>query len=101
MNQTAAILLMYLMFGQFMILMCGAFLLWWMGDFGGRRAAENLAKQTAGKPAAVVLDAKPVTEGGDWLVPLADDHSIAPRIAVDELQHDNDAAPARDQAVRA
>jgi hypothetical protein len=101
MNQTAAILLMYLMFGQFMILMCGAFLLWWMGDFGGRRFADNRAKQTAGKGAAVVLDAKPITDSGDWLVPLTDDHSIAPRVAADALEHDNDAAPVRDHAIRA
>ena len=101
MNQTAAILLMYLMFGQFMILMCGAFLLWWMGDFGGRRFQDNRTTTPAGKAAAVVLDAKPVTENGNWLVPLTDDHSIAPRVAVDELEHDNDAVPVRDHAVRA
>ena len=100
MNQTAAILLMYLMFGQFMILMCGAFLLWWMGDFGGRRF-EQQSTQPAGKAAAVVLDAKPATGSGDWLVPLTDDHSIAPRVAAEALEHDNDAAPVRDQAVRA
>ena len=92
---------MYLMFGQFMILMCGAFLLWWMGDFGGRRFAEQQAKQTAGKATAVVLDAKPATDSGDWLVPLTDDHSIAPRVAAEALEHDNDAAPVRDHAIRA
>jgi hypothetical protein len=101
MNQTAAILLMYLMFGQFMILMCGAFLLWWMGDFGGRRFAGNRATQPAGKTTAVANDAKPATEGGAWLVSPTDDHSIAPRVAAGALEHDNDAAPAHDHAVRA
>jgi hypothetical protein len=101
MHQTAAILLMYLMFGQFMILMCGAFLLWWMGDFGGRRSTDNRAKQPADKPTVVAPDSKPAAASGDWLIPLADDHSIAPRVTVGELEHDNDAAPARDQAVGA
>jgi hypothetical protein len=82
MENTAVVTLLLLMFGQFLILTCGALLLWFMGDFGEKPKWFNRRKEQAQEP-VVVMPKRPSERAGkadDSLLSLANDHSIQPRV---------------------
>lgn len=81
MENTAVVTLLLLMFGQFLILTCGALLLWWMGDFGERPKWFSRRKEQA-QETVVSMPKRPrerVGRGGDSLMSLANEHSIQPQ----------------------
>ena len=80
MQNTAVITLMYLMFGQFLILTFGAFILWWVGDFSSRPFDDKSAKHRTEEGKLVTRRAAGKSSGGqtDGLPALAHDHSIQP-----------------------
>ena len=81
MENTAVVTLLLLMFGQFLILTCGALLLWWMGDFGERPKWFSRRKEPA-QETIVAMPKRPrerAGRGGDSLMSLANEHSIQPQ----------------------
>lgn len=81
MENTAVITLLLLMFGQFLILTCGALLLWWMGDFGERPQWFSRRKDQA-QETVVAMPKRPLERagrGGNSLMSLANEHSIQPQ----------------------
>ncbi len=118
MNETAGIALLYLMFGQFLILSFGILVLWWMSEPGtawtqsraerrtqaeARLAVPEASVQLTTDPAADVDD-RPTTRRppstGDALLALARDHSIEPKPANDRFKDDRIPAGSQDHALR-
>lgn len=87
MHNSTAIALMYLMFGQFLILSFGVFVLWLMGDFGGERFNTGDRGVPMAKPAIVKGPEAdmPANDNGDRLISLPHDHSIQPQVAEDPI----------------
>jgi hypothetical protein len=81
MQHTAVITLMYLMFGQFLILTFGAFILWWVGDFSSTPIDDQRVDGAAKDRKIVARNVhKPSGAESDGLPALAhDDHSIQPQ----------------------
>ena len=120
MNETAGIALLYLMFGQFLILSFGILVLWWMSEPGAawtqsraeRRAqveARLAVPEASVQPSAnptVVNDEPPAAKKppstGAALLALARDHSIEiePRPANDRFNDERVAAEPHDHALR-
>ncbi len=125
MNETAGIALLYLMFGQFLVLSFGILVLWWMSEPGAawnqsRADRRARAKETAlampeasvqaGTGAQVVrlqteVNARPAVSvqpsTGSALLALARDHSVGPEPAKDRSEKDHATADTRDHAVQA
>ncbi len=81
MENTAVVTLLLLMFGQFLILTCGALLLWFMGDFGEKPRWFSRNKEQAQEP-PVAMPTRPSERAGktgDLFVSLANEHSIQPQ----------------------
>ena len=81
MENTAVVTLLLLMFGQFLILTCGALLLWFMGDFGEKPKWFSRRKEQTQEP-AVAMPRRPserAGKAGDSLMSLANEHSIQPQ----------------------
>ncbi len=100
MQNTAVITLMYLMFGQFLILTFGAFILWWVGDFSSTPFEERHAKNQAPETKIAARDTgKPAGEKTDVLPTLAhEDHSIQPQATAERLEHEDTIADADERA---
>lgn len=80
MENTAVVTLLLLMFGQFLILTCGALLLWFMGDFGEKPRWFSRRKDQAQEPVAMPKrPSERAGKTGDSLVSLAAEHSIQPQ----------------------
>lgn len=115
MNETAGIALLYLMFGQFLILSFGILILWWMSEPGtkwtqsrAQRRAQAGSTAHAAPEASVqpavgteVLGLQPKAclqpSAGETLLALRRDHAAEP----DRPDDDRTAAPSRDHAVQA
>jgi len=118
MNETAGIALLYLMFGQFLILSFGILVLWWMSEPGSawtQSRAERLNQVEAHlalpdpsvKPtakAATDVNERPATRRppstGDALLALARDRSVEPKPANDRFKDDRVPASSQDHALR-
>ncbi len=115
MNETAGIALLYLMFGQFLILSFGILILWWMSEPGTKwtqsRADRRKTKEaTLAAPEASVQPA-PEAAGlpeknvqlstGGVLLALVRDRSVEPKLVKDRPEDGRAAAQPRDHAVQA
>jgi hypothetical protein len=115
MNETAGIALLYLMFGQFLILSFGILILWWMSEPGTKwtqsRAERRKTKEaTLAVPEASVQPEPEATglqaeagiqpSSGRVLLALVRDRS-EPKLVKDRPEDDHAAAPPRDHAVQA
>jgi hypothetical protein len=81
MENTAVVTLLLLMFGQFLILTCGALLLWLMGDFGEKPKWFSRRADQA-QDAVVMMPKRPrerANKTSDSLLSLANEHSIQPQ----------------------
>jgi len=117
MNETAGIALLYLMFGQFLILSFGILILWWMSEPGTRwtqSRAEQRAKakeaalagteatvQPEAQAAGLPAESKAQPSTGDAFLTLARDRAVEPKLMKDRLEDDDAPAPSRDHAVQA
>ena len=119
MNETAGIALLYLMFGQFLILSFGILILWWMSEPGTKwtqSRAERRAQAEASAFAAPAASVQPAAgaeapglqaetgiqpSAGETLLALARNHTVEPALAKDRPEDDRAAAPSRDHAVQA
>jgi hypothetical protein len=105
MHHSTLITLMFLMFGQLLILSFGVFVLWLTGDFGGAPKLFNdnhPADQTGETTIAMQQETgEQSNENSDGLMPLALDHSIQPQAAEEINALENDVEHPRDRAVRA
>ena len=118
MNETAGIALLYLMFGQFLILSFGILVLWWMSEPGSawtqsraerriqaeaRLAVPEASVQPTADPATGV-DERPTTRRppstGDALLALARDRSVELKTANDRFKVDRVPASSQDHALR-
>jgi hypothetical protein len=94
MHTTTVITLAFLMFGQFLILMFGVFILWWIGDFGGTPEPfkDRHAAIQAEDPTIVIRHAggKLADRSSEGLLPVADGHSIQPQAAEDRMDRKRD-----------
>ena len=100
MHHTAVITLMFVMFAQFLILTFGAFVLWWMGDFGDRPKSvdDSRATDQVGNTTNVMRQAssKPSNKDGEELIALAHDHPIQPQVPEDRIDQADDVERSRD-----
>ncbi len=102
MHNSTVITLMFLMFGQFVILMCGAFVLWLVGDFGNlptffkRGHPPDQAVDTAMAP-CLEAGMQP-NESADRLA-LTSGHSIQPPAAAGRIKLGDVEELARGRAV--
>jgi hypothetical protein len=118
MNETAGIALLYLMFGQFLILSFGILILWWMSEPGTKwtqSRAEQRAKAKEAALAAPEASVQPVAKveatglqavsvqpsTGDALLALARERSVEPKLVKDWPEDDDAQVPSRDHAVQA
>jgi hypothetical protein len=117
MNETAGIALLYLMFGQFLILSFGILVLWWMSEPGAAWTQSRAERREQAEARLAALEASvqpsddPVIDGdgppvakkppstGAALLALARDHSIEQRPANDRFTDERIAEP-HDHALR-
>ncbi len=103
MENTAVVTLLLLMFGQFLILTCGALLLWFMGDFGEKPRWFSRTKDQAQEP-AVAMPKRPserTGKTGDRLVSLANEHSIQPQATAERTEQGERVDPASERTEKA
>ena len=115
MNETAGIALLYLMFGQFLILSFGILILWWMSEPGTKwtqSRAERRAKAAEPALAATEATVQPETQASglpaeigvqssQTVLALVRERPIEPKLMKDRHEDDRVATPTRDHAVQA
>jgi len=116
MYETAGIALLYLMFGQFLILSFGILILWWMSEPGTKwtqsraerrakareaalTATESIKPETEGAGLPVESKAKPST--GEVLLALSRERAVEPKLIKDRPEDARAPTPSRDHAVQA
>jgi hypothetical protein len=118
MNETAGIALLYLMFGQFLIMSFGILILWWMSEPGAAWTQSKAQRRTQAEAplpapeASVQPSADPATDiderpaakrppsTGDALLALARDRSIEPKPANDRFKDERVPASSQDHVLR-
>jgi hypothetical protein len=115
MNETAGIALLYLMFGQFLILSFGILILWWMSEPGTKWTQSRAARRAkATEPALTAAEATVQPEAEATALPaeigvrpsqtvlaLVRERPVEPKLMKDRLEDDRAASPSRDHAVQA
>jgi len=114
MHETAGIALLYLMFGQFLILSFGILILWWMSEPGTKwtqsRAERRKIKDVAlaapepsVQPEADVtgLQAEVSVQPSATVLALAHERPVEPKLIKDRLDDDHAVSRSRDHAVQA
>jgi hypothetical protein len=84
MQNTTVLALVFVMLAQFLTLMFGVMILWWMGDFGSRdkRAGEVHPVQEVEQTTIAAWEGEPVNDNGRIVLP-DNTHSIQPQ-AIEE-----------------
>jgi hypothetical protein len=114
MNETAGIALLYLMFGQFLILSFGILILWWMSEPGTKWTQSRAERRKTKEAALVALEASVQPEAevtglqaevgaqpSETVLTLARERSVEPMLMKDRFEDDHAASPSRDHAVQA
>jgi hypothetical protein len=114
MNETAGIALLYLMFGQFLILSFGILILWWMSEPGTKWTQSRVERRAKAAEAALttaeatvqpeaeasVLPAEVGSQSTEKVLALVRERSVEPQLVKERLEDDRAASPSRDHAVQ-